>query len=230
MAFIDKILIPSDKNNFLNEFMTFQRMIADYAVYNSLSQVLIKATAPGFPDMYQGSEFWDFNLVDPDNRRPVDFELRTWLFRELKAKDAEDSMKLINELFSTRKDGRIKLYLMYKALAARIKYKSLFEKGSYIPVETDGTYKNHIIAFARERRPSFSITVAPRFLTGVVKQGVKPLGREVWKDTRIILPEGTPVSWKDVITGTEIRGKKKLFVGDIIKHFPASLLVSNTKK
>ncbi|UCH79925.1 MAG: malto-oligosyltrehalose synthase [Nitrospiraceae bacterium] len=230
MAFIDKILIPSDKNNFLNEFMTFQSMIADYAVYNSLSQVLIKATAPGFPDMYQGSEFWDFNLVDPDNRRPVDFELRTWLFRELKAKDAEDSMKLINELFSTRKDGRIKLYLMYKALAARIKYKSLFEKGSYIPVETDGTYKNHIIAFVRERRPSFSITVAPRFLTGVVKQGVKPVGREVWKDTRIILPEGTPVSWKDVITGTEIRGKKKLFVGDIIKHFPTSLLVSNTKK
>ncbi len=230
MTFIDKILAPSDKNRFLQEFLPFQKMVSEYGIYNSLSQTLIKITSPGFPDFYQGSEFWDLNLVDPDNRRPVDFELRTWLFRELKAKEEENRLKLISELFSTREDGRIKMFLIYKTLSARKEYKSLFEKGSYIPVETTGKYKKNIVAFAREHRPYYAITVAPRFLTGVVEYGTIPLGRDVWEDTQIILPKNAPSLWKEAISGTEHKGKKKLFVGDIIKHFPAGLLVNVVKK
>ncbi len=230
MTFIDKILTISDKNNFLNEFMTFQKMVSNFGVYNSLSQVIIKSTSPGFPDFYQGSEFWEFNFVDPDNRRPVDYELRTWLFMEMKAKETENRYELFEELFSTREDGRIKLFLIYKLLSARKQHKSLFAKGSFLPVETDGKYKNNLIAFARKHNTYFSITVAPRFLTGVIENGTKPLGRDVWEDTRLILPKGAPVSWKEVVTGTDLKGKNKLFVGDVLKHFPTALLINNVKK
>ncbi len=230
MTFIDKILAPSDKNSFLSEFLSFQKMISEYGIYNSLSQTIIKITSPGFPDFYQGSEFWDFNLVDPDNRRPVDFGLRRWLFGEIKAKDKEDRLELIQELLSTWEDGRIKMFLTYKVLSAIKEYKSLFEKGSYFPIETAGKYKNHIVAFAREHRPYYSITVAPRFLTGVVDIGTKPFGRDVWEDTQIILPEGAAHLWKEVIAGTEHKGKKKLFVGDVLKHFPSALLINIVKK
>jgi len=229
MTFIDKILSSSDKNSFLHEFLSFQKMVSEYGIYNSLSQTIIKMTSPGFPDFYQGSEFWDLNLVDPDNRRPVDFGLRTWLFREIKAKEEENRLELVQELFTTREDGRIKLYLIYKTLSALKKYKTLYEKGSYIPVVTSGKYKNNIVAFAREHRPYYSITVAPRLLTGVVDYGTKPLGRDVWEDTQIILPKDAPSLWKEVIAGTEHKGKKKLFVGDILKHFPSALLINIEK-
>ena len=99
-----------------------------------------------------------------------------------------------------------------------------------MPIETDGKYKNNIIAFARVHRPYYSITVAPRFLTGVIENGTKPLGRDVWEDTQIILPKGAPSLWKEVIAGTEHKGKKKLFVGDVLKRFPSALRINIVKK
>ena len=117
---------------------------------DSLSQALIKITSPGFPDFYQGSEFWDLNLVDPDNRRPVDFSLRAWLFREMKSRETRKKSKLINELLSTRQDGRIKLYLIYKALAARQKQRNLFEKGNYAFFVISGCLEGDIIAFFKQ--------------------------------------------------------------------------------
>jgi (1->4)-alpha-D-glucan 1-alpha-D-glucosylmutase len=224
LAFIDKILEPSDENHFWREFLQFQEMVSFYGIFNSLSQTLIKITSPGFPDFYQGSEFWDLNLVDPDNRRPVDFSIRAWLFREMKSREARKKSKLINELLSTKQDGRIKLFLIYKALAARQKQRNLFEKGNYIPLKTTGDNKDSIIAFAWEQKPLWAVIVAPRFLTGIIQENQDPIGEKIWNDTRIVLPEETPSLWTEEITGTEIKGGQTLLVGDILKYFPCALL------
>jgi len=207
-------------------FLVFQKMVASYGIYNSLSQTLLKIAAPGVPDFYQGTEFWDLSLVDPDNRRPVDFSLRTWLLNEMKSREREGLLKLIDELLKTREDGRIKLFLIYKALDVRRRYRILFERGGYVPLETEGKYKDNIIAFARDHRPDWIITVAPRFLTGVVKENQLPLGTEVWDDTHIILPTDAPTKWDNGITGISVTGERTVAVGDILKHFPCSLLIS----
>ena len=230
MTYIDKILEPSDKNQFLNEFRPFQKTVAFYGILNSLSQTILKITSPGFPDFYQGSEFWDLSMVDPDNRRPVDYEKRIWLFREMKSGGTGEGMELIHELISTKEDGRIKMFLTYKALAARSRYRTLFEKGTYIPLEVSGKYKDNIVAFAWEYKPLRIITVAPRFLTRIVEENRFPLGREVWADTHILLPEDAPASLKEEITGMKLQCGRTMFVGDILSRFPCALLVNNIEE
>ena len=228
LAFIEKLFYPSDKNQFLEEFLKFQKMISFYGTFNSLSQTLLKITSPGIPDFYQGSEFWDLNLVDPDNRRPVDFSLRSWLLNEIKSREG-DLSRLINELFSTREDGRIKLFLMYKLLSIRQKHRKLFEKGDYIPIEIDGKYKDSVISFARMHGPLWAITVAPRFLTGVVKENQYPLGTVVWGDTHLILPDNAPVVWREMITGSTLKSERRVLVGEALRQFPAAVLINKAK-
>ncbi|MCK5511164.1 MAG: malto-oligosyltrehalose synthase [Thermodesulfovibrionia bacterium] len=225
LSFIDELLKQSDQNYFLKEFLLFQKKIAYYGIYNSLAQILIKITSPGVPDFYQGTELWELNLVDPDNRRPVDFTERTRLLQEIKAGEIKDTVNLIHELLSSREDGRIKLFLIYRALMARKKHSALFEKGAYIPLETDGKHKDSIVAFAREHKPLWSITIAPRFLTGVVKEDEYPLGTEVWDNTHIVVPEEAPSSWKEEITGLESEGGQTIAVGEVLKYFPCALLL-----
>jgi len=227
ISFIEKILNPSDTNQFLDEFRSFQKMVSFFGILNSLSQTIIKIMSPGFPDFYPGSEFWDLNLVDPDNRRPVDFEKRIWLFREIKAREAKDQFKLIDELKSTREDGRIKMFLIYKTLSARIRHRKVIETGNYIPLETAGEFKDNIIAFAWEHKPVWIITIAPRLPAGMVQEGQYPLGRDVWLDTHIILPEDSPVSFKEEITGVKMKCSKSMFIGDVLKQFPCALLINS---
>lgn len=230
ISFIEKILVRSDTNQFLKEFRLFQKMISFYGILNSLSQTIIKIMSPGFPDFYPGSEFWDLSMVDPDNRRPVDFDKRIWLFREIKSREAGEPSLLIDELKATREDGRIKMFLIYKALDARIRYRKVIETGNYIPLETAGEYKDHIIAFAWEHRPVWIITIAPRLLTSIVQEGVYPLGRDIWGDTHIILPEDAPATFKEEITGMVSECGKLIFIGDLLKLFPCALLTGNTNE
>ncbi|UCD35834.1 MAG: malto-oligosyltrehalose synthase, partial [Nitrospiraceae bacterium] len=225
ISFIERILNPSEENAFLKDFRTFQGMIAFYGIFNSLSQTLLKITCPGLPDFYQGTEFWDFSFVDPDNRRPVDFPLRAWLLNEMKGREGDALLKLIEELLATREDGRIKLYLISRALGARSEKRNVFEKGEYLPLQVEGKHKDSIIAFAWRYRPEWSVTVAPRFLTGVVKDKEYPLGRRVWDDTHIIMPQGSPAEWSDALGGTVVEGREDLAVGDVLNHFPTALLL-----
>ena len=229
ISFIDKILTRTDKNQFLDEFQSFQRMVAFYGIWNSLSQTILKIMSPGVPDFYAGSEFWDLNFVDPDNRRPVDFGKREWLFREMKAMETGDVLKLIEELLSTKEDGRIKMYLIHKALSARISHRHVIEKGNYIPLETAGKYKDNVVAFAWEHKPVWVITIVPRFLASVVKEDRYPLGREVWADTHIVFPETGAVSCKEVITGIEMDCSGALFIGDVLRYCPCAILTSHYK-
>jgi len=230
IAFVEEILTPSEGNLFLREFLTFQKKVAYYGIFNSLSQTLVKITSPGVPDFYQGTDLWDLNLVDPDNRRPIDFEKRTALLKEIKAKVSPDSLNLISEVLCTKEDGRIKLFLIYRALQARNENAEIFQKGAYSPLEIAGRCKDHILAFSRRYEDSWAITIAPRLLATLIKVGEYPLGAKVWNDTCCVFPKGAPFLWKDVITDRVIHCGDTLLIGEVLKDFPVALLVNEEER
>ncbi|MEW6378151.1 MAG: malto-oligosyltrehalose synthase [bacterium] len=242
-SFIDQILEPSEQNRFLEDFLAFQKKIAFYGVFNSLSETLIKITFPGVPDFYQGTELWDFSFVDPDNRRPVDFQKRKKFLQKIREVRENDSLDFIHELLAAKEDGRIKLFLIFRALRARWQMRDVFRQGEYLPLKTGGKLQDHIVAFARRVPPPedepetvnnsvprkahpWAITVTPRFLTSLVGEGEFPLGCRVWDDTYLTFPKGSPSLWKDAITGQIIKSGQNLLIGDILQHFPGALLIS----
>ncbi len=236
LSFVEEILKRSEGNEFLAEFLPFQKRVAGYGIYNSLAQTLLKITAPGIPDFYQGTELWDLHLVDPDNRCAVDFEKRAAALGEIRAGEKRDLPGLVAGLLSSKDDGRVKLFLIYRALKARAQMKQLFQEGEHLPLGTGGRYKDHIVAFARrldrgEPRPkhaSWAVTVVPRFLTAVVEEGALPLGREAWEDTHLDLPERAPSHWREALTGAQVvPPERHLPVGDILTQFPVALLVGD---
>ena len=227
MAFLEDILDPSEENTFLKDFLPFQRKIAHYGMLNSLSQVLIKITSPGIPDFYQGTELWDLSLVDPDNRRPVNFERRIPLFQDIRQRALTDLSGLIAELLRSAQDGRIKLFLVYRALNARKNTSLAFEKGDYIPLKIVGRFERNVIAFARKFGETWAVTIAPRFLCAVVEEGDFPLGTEVWQDTRVMLPGRAPSMFRNAVTSEMVFGGDSLEVGEVLRTFPLGMLIGS---
>ncbi|MHB9027581.1 MAG: malto-oligosyltrehalose synthase [Candidatus Latescibacterota bacterium] len=225
IAFMDSLLDPSENNAFLKDFLPFQRRVAWYGMLNSLSQVLLKITAPGFPDFYQGTELWDLTLVDPDNRRPVDYGKRRSLLQGI-ASRSNDIPALIPELFGSKEDGRVKLFLIHQALKARNTNAELFTGGAYIPLESAGKQRQHCIAFARQREGNWSIALVPRLVTDLGEEEQLPLGNDVWGDTRITLPAGVPGAWENALTGERLDASGFISVGDALKSFPVAMLIS----
>jgi (1->4)-alpha-D-glucan 1-alpha-D-glucosylmutase len=224
LNFIDRLLSDPDNSLFLQEFRPFQRKIQHYGLFNSLAQTLLKITAPGVPDFYQGAELWDLSLVDPDNRRPVDYETRFTYLAELQKGIAKDLPTLMSDLLKNPNDGRIKLFLIYQALQARRAHADLFQRGSYDSLTVVGSLKSHVITFTRSLGDTQIIVVAPRFLTSLVKDNELPLGEQVWHETRILPPSGSSV-WQDAISGQTIEGDETLWLKDIFSQFPVALLV-----
>jgi (1->4)-alpha-D-glucan 1-alpha-D-glucosylmutase len=189
MIFVDAVLSRGPDNQFLQDFIPFQKMVSDYGLYNSLSQTLVKITSPGVPDFYQGSETWQFALVDPDNRRPVDFGALARMLAGLRSLEKEmDALALARELTLNKEDGRIKLFVTSRALALRRARREIFEKERICLLRwkerSPGT-----CAPLRGGSTEVAITVVPRFLTKLITQGTDlPLGREVWKDTALLIP------------------------------------------
>ena len=229
LAFVEAILSLSGKNRFLNEFLPFQRRIAHYGMFNSLAQVLIKMTARGVPDFYQGTELWDLTLVDPDNRRPVDFQKRRVALTEIRERLNHDRRGLVRDLLDTMKDGRIKLFVIHQALHLRNAHGRLFQKGAYVPLEAKGRYSHHVIAFARTYKGQWVITIVPRFLTTLIEEGEYPLGRSLWSDTHLSLTETGCGLWRNILTNQRLRCAGKAFVGDTLEHLPVALLISEEK-
>ena len=224
-SFVDRIMDTSASNKFWRDFSAFQKQIAGYGIFNSLSQTLLKMISPGVPDFYQGRELWDLSLVDPDNRRPVDFEKRKSILDEIRSGEKDPNLNLIDELLQTRKDGRIKLFLIFKILTERRKRAGLFEKGDYQPLKVRGKYSNHIIAFLRSHGDRSIATIAPRFLTSLIGDDELPLGTDVWLDTEIAWPAVLEGNWQNAITGESVLVKKTIQVGQILARFPVSLLL-----
>lgn len=223
LAFIESIFDEARSHHFWNLFLPFQKKIAFYGLLNSLSETLLKLSSPGLPDVYQGTELWDLSLVDPDNRREVDFTRRIRFLQEMKEKE-EHMISLIQEIFAHKEDGRVKLFEIYRALNARRESYDLFEKGDYFPLQTRGKYENNIVAFMRKSHQSYCLVIIPRFLSYVVPEGRWPLGATVWQDTSLLLPPDVPISWSNALTNEMVRMKGSVLVGDLLALFPTALL------
>lgn len=229
-AFVDAILDDSHRNPFLDELKVFQRRVATCGIYNSLSQLLLKLTSPGIPDIYQGNEIWDFSLVDPDNRRPVDYRVRRQMLKSLKERIAGPEgglARLAQELLSSKEDGRIKLFVTYMTLRYRKAHQELFLEGDYRPLEGRGSRQDHLCAFGRKSGDQRIVVVAPRFfsrLTPTPTMGIvsrvpqmlaatffswltqvpdePPIGEQVWQGSCLVLPDGTAGQrYRNIFTG-----------------------------
>jgi (1->4)-alpha-D-glucan 1-alpha-D-glucosylmutase len=227
--FVAAILDETTNGAFLEGLRSFHRDTAYYGMLNSLSQTLLKITAPGVPDFYQGSELWDLRLVDPDNRGVVDFTLRMGLLNILKNTVTPDNSLLAGELLSNWSDGRIKLYLIWKALGFRREFGELFTDGKFVPAEVSGERAENITAFFRTRGNRKALIVAPKWLAA------SGMGREsgeqtkFWGSTFIALREKASVEWRNVLTGDRIIAQNNgdhamVRVADALSKFPVALL------
>lgn len=221
LRFVERIFQGPERNPFLRDFLPFQRKIAHYGVINSLAQTLLKITAPGIPDFYQGTELWDLNLADPDNRRPVNFEHRAELLASVRETVHPST------LLESPADGRVKLHLVRKALNARRSSSDLFRDGEYLPLTAKGSREKHLVAFGRRHAGKWAVTLVPRFCTRFVSQGEYPLGPGIWEDTRLLLPEGAPNIWINVLTGETIEARGTLYAAEVLRTFPVALLMDN---
>lgn len=231
VRFVSVILALSPRNAFLRDFRRLQQRIAYFGAINSLAQVLIKVTAPGIPDFYQGNELWDFSLVDPDNRRPVDFAARQRALRSLRNARAPGRRALRAALLTRWRDGRIKLFVTQAALQARRAHRQVFEAGAYLPLETTGRHKRHILAFARRLQNQWALTIVPRCVAALDSRVRAPLGRVDWADTAVALPRRAPAGWRCCFSSAEIAAPRRpgqapqLEVSDVLDAFPVSLLL-----
>jgi (1->4)-alpha-D-glucan 1-alpha-D-glucosylmutase len=227
--FADAILDPARSAPFLDDLVAFQARVAHYGVFNSLAQTLVKITAPGVPDFYQGSELWDLNLVDPDNRRPVDWRARQGMLADLlkAAGPGSASAVLAEELVKTKEDGRIKLYLITQALACRRDRPTLFSAGEYRPLEARGSMADHVLGFARIAGREVALTIVPRLLA---RRGVEapPLRVEYWgHETRVLVPPEAGARLVNRLTGERlVPAGGTLSLADVLAAFPVALIVS----
>jgi (1->4)-alpha-D-glucan 1-alpha-D-glucosylmutase len=210
--FLDRILADE---NFRGGFKRFQQKLAACGARTGLSQVLLKVASPGVPDFYQGSELWQLSLVDPDNRRPVDYQRRIAMLEELKRRETLDRMALIRELASDPVRDEMKLYVTYKLLVARRSNQDIFLHGDYVPLAARGCCSERVCAFARvlPREGRWAIAVAPRWTAGLTD----------WADTELVPPESAPTEWQDALTGL-IHSTWR--VGELLKEIPVGLLLN----
>ena len=216
--FVRRILDPREARAFLTDLLAFEPRIAVVGAANGLAQILLKLTAPGVPDTYQGCELWDLSLVDPDNRRPVDYELR----RACLEQDAEPAA-----LVAGWRDGRIKQHVVARTLALRRRAPALFGSGDYTALATTGAHAERVIAFARRAAEAAVLTVAPRLVAPLLQGSDRPLPPPAaWGDTAIELPEGWPQRLLvDELTGRRLTSRSgRLALCELLAELPVALL------
>ncbi|MGD0473512.1 MAG: malto-oligosyltrehalose synthase [Candidatus Velthaea sp.] len=211
--FIRTILERGDEARFPNEIGALVAEIAPAAMVSSLSQLVFKCTAPGVPDIYQGCELWDHSLVDPDNRRPVDYVLRAAMLAEAKIDPAAARASWL--------DGRVKLYVTSKLLELRAQRRATFLDGPYMPLDVVGVHSEHVIAFAR----TDVIVIAPRLVRTLVRSD-EPIPRLAFGDETVSLPPDTPTRLRDIFTEARIEATDgRIAVSTALEAFPVSVLV-----
>jgi (1->4)-alpha-D-glucan 1-alpha-D-glucosylmutase len=195
-AYVAAILAPGARNRFPASFAPLAERVAEIGMVNSLAQTVLKLTCPGVPDFYQGSELWDLFLVDPDNRRPVDYGLRRERLAAIEHASAQ-------ELLAQWRDGRIKMFVTQRLLALRPQHAALFASGSYMPLAVSGTHADRVIALERRDGDTSLVVVVPRCAAAL---GFPPVG-ERWGDTHVAIGEGTG-RVRNVFTGCEHDGSR----------------------
>jgi len=243
--FIDAVLDASEKNPFLAEMTAFQGQVSRLGLLNGLAQTLCKLTAPGVPDIYQGTELWEFSLVDPDNRRPVDFGRRSALLTELEAQGSP-TQNFAGGLIRSFEDGRAKLHLIRSVLALRRQHETLFSEGEYFPARVSGAHRQQICAFFRrlphrrrrrgseQSRGQIALTIVPRLCGRLSTTSAVPIPAQAWGDTAIEIPRRfAPTHWLNVLDGTRLGetaadAQHRLRVAAVLDHFPVALLVGGS--
>jgi (1->4)-alpha-D-glucan 1-alpha-D-glucosylmutase len=229
--FVAAILKPGKTNRFLVDFQKFQKTIAYFGMLNGLAQVLLKLTSPGVPDLYQGCELWDLRLVDPDNRGPVDFAWRARLLEKIEAQVQENDGNFRKDLLEKWQDGRPKLYLTWKVLNFRRRYRTPFLNGSFQPLEIIGKRAKNLVAYARHYKNQWTLILVPRFLANAGAPMSWDQMPRFWRDTTISLPAKSPVTWQNVLSGESIqttrsREGSSLSALNMLKDFPVAIFKS----
>ena len=234
--FIRSLLLQRKRNRFAAEFPDFHRRISRIAMFHGLSETLLKLTSPGVPDIYQGNEIWTFDLVDPDNRRPVDYERRQNLLRKLREDDGESrdgggllaglvgpSGRRRRQAFSDPEDPRLGANNMA----------SCSSSGEYVPLEVQGSQSNHICSFARRKDGEVAVVVVPRLCAVLLgERASNPIGGEVWGDTELRLPDQfRGMTYRNVFTGELLtigEGGQGINISAMLANFPVALAVAES--
>lgn len=242
VKFVETSLGGATAPRFLQTFSPLQRRIAALGVVNSLAQVTLKIGSPGVPDFYQGTDLWDLTLVDPDNRRPVDFAHRARLLDDvLRVLDGDVAARgpVLAEMLQNWPDGRIKLFATAAGLRLRAKMPHVLLGGTYLPLATELTVPAGVVAFARlppaadgaDAPQEAALFIAPRLCAAIVlADRPMPLGGECWKTSRVMLPPGLRDRiFRHEITGADIRptvtaDSAWIFLGDVFQTVPIGML------
>jgi (1->4)-alpha-D-glucan 1-alpha-D-glucosylmutase len=219
---------------FVRSFLPIQRRVAAAGMINSLAQVTLKIGSPGVPDFYQGTELWDLSLVDPDNRRPVDFDRRRQLLSEMDqvlALDVEARQAAIAARFQDWHEGAVKLLLTAAGLRLRREWADVFLSGTYLPLETESTVSASLVAFARVLDDRVALFVAPRLSASLLdREHQLPVGGHCWKTSRVLLPpELAQRAFRNEVTGAELRpvateSQAWLFAGQLFDTLPVAII------
>jgi (1->4)-alpha-D-glucan 1-alpha-D-glucosylmutase len=226
--FVREALRPSSTNPFPEQVAQWVARIGRFGAINSLSQTLLRLTIPGVPDTYRGCELWDNSLVDPDNRRPVDYAVRRDLLAL--AERVEQALALperraeaLAELARGWKDGREKLYLIRTVLGFRRQHPQVFQAGSYLPLTASGGRADNLCAFARQTDSERVVVVVPRLIAAAERAYDRPRPGIDWADTRLSLPPG---KYENLLTGSRLDATGDVPVAGLLSEFPVAVLVS----
>ena len=222
-GFVRSILDPERSAEFLEDLEAFVARVADAGYLNGLAQTLIKITAPGIPDFYQGSELWDFRLVDPDNRGPVNFGKRKEELSALASHAERDLAGLANELLDAWPDERIKLLVTWRALKLRKAEPDLFLRGEYLPIEITGKRSRSAFAFARRNGEKWVLVVVPRLTLDASRSSGGRIDPAWWSDTALVLPESPPGDIVNLLTSRRTSVKPRLELAGLLTDFPVGL-------
>ncbi|MDR6539181.1 malto-oligosyltrehalose synthase [Variovorax soli] len=227
--FARALLSPRADPRFVDDLQTLARTLAWFGALNSLSLVLLKFASPGVPDLYQGNELMDLSLVDPDNRRPVDYALRARCLDELEALARTDDLpaRIAALVPDAARDGRAKLWVVWRMLSLRREHPALFHEGDYCGLPAEGAKASHLVAFARRHGDQWLVSIAARLFSSLAASGEPPLG-ELWGDTVVRMPEAAEgLRFENVLTGeTFVVHGGALRVSAAFAHFPGAALWS----
>jgi (1->4)-alpha-D-glucan 1-alpha-D-glucosylmutase len=231
-GFLDSILMPAARGKespFVASLDTLLQQLGLFGAVNSLAQVVLKIASPGVPDFYQGSELWDLTLVDPDNRRPVDYDLRAVSLNALRElAEKEGAAAVCRDVLGNLATGRVKLWTMHRALELRRQEHALFRRGEYIALEVSGERHEHVIAFLR-RDPATDrsvVAVMPRFACTLMRSKLQlPLG-EAWGKDQLLLPVSAGARYRNVFTDELVTvTEDRLALSTVFAGYPVALLV-----
>lgn len=219
-AYVDGLLLDEENQQLRQSLHEAAQRLACPGALNGLVQCLLRMTTPGVPDLYQGNEYWDLSLVDPDNRRPVDYPAR---------RASLDDGTPLAELLAHWRDGRIKQALVARVLDARQAHPELFQHGAYLPLRVEGRHADQVLAFARLGQGERAVIVVPRLASALLAAATTPLiPAQNWDDTRLVLPFAlSPANCSGLFGGGAVTPSRELMLSTVLAEFPVNVLIDH---